>query len=323
MKLFDKIKAFVLGNPTSVNQKYAQGLEKSKTGFKARLNALFARYRKIDETFFEELESFLIESDMGGKLAYDLIETMKAQTRLQKLVDPRAIIELLVENLYHVYSEDLDSVPKALHQRPHVILVVGVNGVGKTTSIAKLAAAYQKQGLAPLLVAGDTFRAGAVEQLQIWADRLHVPLIKGQENSDPASVIFDGISQGMALQSDIIICDTAGRLHTKKHLMEELSKIQRVMEKKLGRGPDEVLLVVDATTGQNGIYQAKAFVEATNVSAIILTKVDGTSKGGIIFAIKDQLQLSVKYIGLGEKLDDLQEFDINNYLHGLFAELLE
>jgi fused signal recognition particle receptor len=322
MGFFKRLSSLILGNSVAMNEKYARGLSKAKNGFKARLNALFARYRKIDEDFFEELESFLIESDVGGTLANEIVEAMKAHVRLYPTNDPKEIVDSLMEALYQRYTLDLEGTETS-NTPPRVILVVGVNGVGKTTSIAKLAAMFQKKGKSVLLVAGDTFRAGAVEQLGIWSERLQVPLVKAELHSDPASVIYEGIRKGISRGSDVIICDTAGRLHTKTHLMNQLSKMKRVIEKQLGREPDEVLLVIDATTGQNGIQQAKAFAEATQVSGIILTKMDGTSRGGIILAIKEQLGLNVHYIGLGETLDDLVEFDINTYLHGLFAEMLE
>lgn len=326
MNFFTKLRTFILGNQVSVNEKYAQGLAKANRGFKARILALFARYRKLDDALFEELESFLIESDIGGRLTTVLMDAIKAQVRLHKIEDPQAIVALLIENLYHLYMNGIDqqtSHPPTTLNQPHIVLFVGVNGVGKTTSLAKLTYRYQQLGYQPLVVAGDTFRAGAVEQLQVWAQRLSVPIIKGKENSDPASVIYEGIHAGIQQKCDVILCDTAGRLHTKTHLMNELNKISRVFEKKIGRGPDEVLLVIDATTGQNGILQAKAFAEATQVTGIVLTKMDGTSKGGIILAIQDHLHLPVHYIGLGEKLDDLQLFDIRSYLHSLFADLLD
>ncbi len=323
MGFFNRLKQLIVGKPLALNEKYSDGLQRSKRNLKERFNALLARYRKVDDAFFTELEDLLIQSDVGAKITDEILENVKAEVRLKNLTDPTSIVELTMENLYHFYTKDtLSSSKDEYIHRPHVILVVGVNGVGKTTSIAKLASLYQKQNKRVLLVAGDTFRAGAVEQLGEWAKRLQTKLIKGQENSDPSSVIFEGIKTGIRDDYDVILCDTAGRLHTKTNLMNELSKIKRVIEKQIGRGPDEVLLVLDATMGQNGVFQAKAFVEATQVTGIVLTKMDGTSKGGIILAIKDQLNVDVKYMGVGEKLDDLVSFDISSYLYSLFQDLL-
>lgn len=323
MGFFKKLKTLIVGKSVKVDEKYAKTLTKSKNSFKNKLRALFARYAKVDEEFFEELEEFLIESDVGASLSYEIIKNIKAQVRLNKIQDPKDILDLLIETLYYVYDEGENINFTPAYNKPHVILVVGVNGSGKTTSIAKLASYYKGLSLDTLLVAADTFRAGAVEQLDMWAKRLNLDIVEGKENSDPSSVIYDGISKGLEMNKDVIICDTAGRLHTKVNLMQELGKMTRVLEKRLGRGPDEVLLVIDATTGQNGIYQAKAFLETTNVTSIILSKMDGTSKGGIILAIKDQLNLKVKYLGLGESAEDLEIFDINSYLHNLFEGLIE
>lgn len=301
---------------------YENGLHKSRKSLKERLQALFAKHRKVDEEYFESLEELLIGADMGASLSMDLVEELKEQTKIDKISDPEVIFNNLVSLLKERYlgeDEEVEEINMSSNG-PTVFLVMGVNGVGKTTSIAKLAYKYKNEGKKVLLVAGDTFRAGAVEQLQVWADRIGVRLISGKVNSDPSGVLFDGVKIGKEEGYDIIICDTAGRLQTKINLMNEASKYNRVIQRNIEDAPHEVLLVVDATTGQNGVYQAKAFKEACDVTGIILTKMDGTSKGGIVFGIKDQLDIPVKFIGLGEKMEDLQEFDIDEYVQGLVAK---
>lgn len=318
MGLFKKIKS-IFGKSVKQNDKYVVGLDKSRRSFADKLNALAARYRQVDSEYFEELEQILITSDVGVQTALNIVDAVINEAKLEQITEPTAINELLVDKMFTAYisDSDLETTIKLAPSGVTVILVVGVNGVGKTTSIAKLVNNFKNQNKKVMVAAGDTFRAGAVEQLQIWCDRLATPLIRGKEGSDPASVIYDGVKRAKEENIDILICDTAGRLQTKTNLMNELSKISRVIKKEVEAGPHEVLLVIDATTGQNGVLQAKAFTNASEVTGIVLTKMDGTAKGGIVLAIRDELKIPVKFIGLGEKIDDLEEFDLEQYLYGL------
>lgn len=300
--------------------KYSVGMAKSRANFSSRLKALQKKYDVVNEEYFENLLQILIEADVGVTLTYSIIDATRIEAAEQNLSDPEAINELLVDKMFIGYlkqGEDIVNEINFVEGRPTVLLVVGVNGVGKTTSIAKLAHRYKLEGKKILLVAGDTFRAGAVEQLGVWAERIGVEIVKGKENEDPASVAFQGMQKAKEIGADLVIVDTAGRLQTKTNLMAELSKIRRVIAKEIESAPDEVLLVIDATTGQNGIIQAKAFAEATGLTGVIITKMDGTSKGGIILAIRDEIGAPVRFIGLGEKLEDLTEFDLEKYLYGL------
>ena len=320
MGLFAFLKAKLAGVSTKQKEKYVVGMAKSRHHFADRLKALGARYREVNDAYFEELEQILIEADVGVSLALDIIDATKKEVRLNGISDPSAINELLVDKMFVGYAQSGSGIVNEIsfkQGRPTVLLVVGVNGVGKTTTIAKLAKRYQNQGKSVLLVAGDTFRAGAVEQLAVWAKRLNVDIVTGLENGDPSSVAYDGIRQAIEKKIDLVIVDTAGRLQTKANLMAELSKMRRVIAKEIEGAPDEVFLIIDATTGQNGVVQAKAFAEATELTGIIVTKMDGTSKGGIILAIRDELGIPVRFIGLGEKMDDLTEFDLDQYLYGL------
>jgi len=319
MGLFAKLKEKILGTKVEQKDKYVQGMDKSRTSFKGRLNALFSRYRKVDEEYFESLEELLISADVGAALSMEIVDEVRSEARLNKITDTEKLLEVLVEKMYIAYSKDIDLEEKIHYaeEGPTVIMMMGVNGVGKTTSIAKLTHKIKQEGKKVLWVAGDTFRAGAVEQLAVWAERVGVELVSGKENADPSSVIYDGVNKAVKENYDVVICDTAGRLQTKINLMNEASKMVKVIKKVVADGPHEVFLVIDATTGQNGVYQAKVFAETVGVTGIILTKMDGTSKGGIILAIKDQLGIPVRYIGLGEKLDDLEEFDLTQYLNGL------
>jgi len=320
MGLFAFLKAKLAGVSNKQKDKYVVGMAKSRHHFADRLKALGARYREVDDSYFEELEQILIEADVGVTLALDIIDATKKEVRLNNIKDPSAINELLVDKMFVGYAQSGSGIVNEIsfkQGRPTVLLVVGVNGVGKTTTIAKLAKRYQNQGKSVLLVAGDTFRAGAVEQLGVWAKRLGVDIVTGLENGDPSSVAYDGIRQAIEKKIDLVIIDTAGRLQTKANLMAELSKMRRVISKEIEGAPDEVFLIIDATTGQNGVVQAKAFAEATGLTGIIVTKMDGTSKGGIILAIRDELGIPVRFIGLGEKMDDLTEFDLDQYLYGL------
>lgn len=298
---------------------YSQGMEKSRQNFSSKLNALSKKYKKVNQEYFDELEEILIESDVGVNLTLKVIEEVLEQSKKEKISDADQINEILIDHLFKDYMEKGDQPTDVSFDpnQPTVLLVVGVNGVGKTTTIAKIANRYLKMGKKVSLVAGDTFRAGAVEQLQIWADRLHISLTKGKENADPASVVYDGIKDAKQNNVDLVIVDTAGRLQNKQNLMDELSKIKRVIAKEIENGPQETFLIIDATTGQNGVSQAKAFSEVTNLTGVVITKMDGTSKGGIILAIRDLLGTPVRFIGLGEGMDDLKEFDLDSYLYGL------
>ena len=302
------------------NEKYVAGLTKSRHNFANRLKLLSNRYQKVNETYFDELTEILIEADVGVNLTFEIIDETKKEAHLIGIDHPTDINEILVDKMFVSYAKSGATIVNEIQfqqQKPTVLLVVGVNGVGKTTTIAKLAKRYLDQNKKVLLVAGDTFRAGATAQLMVWAERLSLPIVTGVNDSDPASVAYDGIKKAKELGVDLVIIDTAGRLQTKTNLMAELSKIQRVIAREVENAPHEVFLIIDATTGQNGVIQAKAFAEATGLTGIVITKMDGTSKGGIILAIRDEIGVPVRFIGLGEKMDDLQEFDLDQYLYGL------
>ena len=299
-------------------EKYNKGMEKSRSNFSNKLTNLSKRYKSVNQEYFDELEQILIESDVGVSFALDTIEKVLEQSKREKLTEPEQINDLLVDTMFVGYANKGDVVNEiSFDNGPVVLLVVGVNGVGKTTTIAKLANRYKQKKKKVLLVSSDTFRAGATEQLTVWAQRLGIDIVTGKENADPASVAFDGVKKGKEIKADLIIVDTAGILQTKNNLMAELAKIKRVIGKEIEGAPQETFLIIDATTGQNGVVQAKAFAEVTDVTGVVITKMDGTSKGGIILAIREELSLPVRFIGLGEKLDDLVEFDLDNYLYGL------
>lgn len=301
-------------------KKYDDGLAKSRKGFAEKLKFLSKKYKKVNQDYFDDLEEVLIEADVGVGLTLKIIQQLFDYAKSKKVDDAEELNDLLVDMLFENYMKEDTALEKELKfedGKTTVCLVVGVNGVGKTTSIAKLASRYKNQGKKILMVAGDTFRAGAKEQLQIWADRVGVPLVAGKDNQDPASVVFDGCRKAKNEQYDLIIVDTAGRLQNKINLMNELAKINRVIEKELPNSIKESLLIIDATTGQNGVRQARSFYDVTSLSGIIITKMDGTSKGGIILAIRDELGIPVRFIGLGEKVDDLQPFDLEKYLYSL------
>lgn len=316
--LFKKIKEALSKKSSTKQEKYVSGLDKSRKNFVDKLAQLQSKYKNSNEEYFDELLQILILSDVGVNTAMHIIDATQAEAAALKITDIHQINEILVDKMFVAYTSDdyLTSEIQFVHDLT-VLLIVGVNGVGKTTSIAKLCNRYKKQGKKVLLAAGDTFRAGAIDQLKIWAERVKVDIVTGKENSDPSSVIYDALKKAKAEHYDLLICDTAGRVQTKQHLMDELAKMNRIIFKELQRPADEVLLVIDATTGQNGVLQAKAFFDATAVSGIILTKMDSTSKGGIILAIKDELKIPVKFICFGEKIDDIEEFDLEQYLYGL------
>ncbi|NLW17677.1 MAG: signal recognition particle-docking protein FtsY [Firmicutes bacterium] len=294
-----------------------QGLRKTRQGFIGKIEQLITG-RKIDEELFEELEELLITSDVGVRTTLDLVEELREEAEEKRLTEGEELRGLLKEKLRHLLGE-----PEALNieaGRLNVILVVGVNGVGKTTTIAKLANRFKEEGRKVILAAGDTFRAAAAEQLEIWGNRIGVPVIRHHEGADPAAVVFDALQSARARRMDVLIVDTAGRLHTKSNLMKELEKIGRVVGRECPGAPHEVLLVIDATTGQNGVVQAEQFGQSVPLTGLVLTKMDGTAKGGIIFAIASQQKLPVKLIGVGEQLDDLRDFEPDEFVAALFAE---
>ena len=304
--------------------KYDKGLEKSRKQFSNKLDELTKKYKLVNEDYFEELEEILIEADCGVSFTLNIIDELLEDSKNKKIVSPREINELLVDKMFLNYLKEGEDIKNELtfDNLPQVLLMTGVNGVGKTTSIAKLAKRYQDQDKKVLLVAADTFRAGAKEQIQVWGDRLNIPVVSGNENEDPASVAYKGVKKGVEENFDLVIVDTAGRLQNKKNLMDELKKIYNVTKKLINHEP-ESFLVIDATTGQNGVLQAKAFKELVNITGIVITKMDGTSKGGIILAIREELGIPVRFIGLGEKYTDLEEFDLDKYLYGLCSGLIK
>ncbi|MFD1038015.1 signal recognition particle-docking protein FtsY [Virgibacillus byunsanensis] len=328
MSFMDKLKnKFKQNDETEeVSTKYKEGMKKTRNSFSGKINDLIARYRKVDEDFFEELEEVLISADVGVMTVMDLIDELKMEVKRRNIKDTKEVKDVISEKLVEIYYGDDNEQIEALNLQENqlsVILVVGVNGVGKTTSIGKLAQQLKQDGKRVVLAAGDTFRAGAIEQLEIWGERAGVDVVKQGAGSDPAAVIFDGIKAAKSREADVLICDTAGRLQNKVNLMNELSKVKRVIEREVPGAPHEVLLVLDATTGQNALSQAKTFSEATDVSGIVLTKLDGTAKGGIVLAIRNELNIPVKFAGLGEQITDLQPFDAHAFVYGLFADLLE
>ena len=304
---------------------YDKGLTKSRNTFSSRLSDLTKRYSKVNEEYFEELEEILINADIGVNTVMSFMDKLRKRVKDEKITNPNFLKEVIVDELFIIYvsGEVLSTNLKESDKKPTVYLFVGVNGVGKTTTIAKLALKEKEKNKKVLLIAGDTFRAGATKQLNEWADRLDVDFYGKKEGVDPASVIYEGLEYAIENDIDTVLIDTAGRLQNKTNLMMELEKINRVIKKIIDRSPDETLLVIDATTGQNGISQAKSFKEITDLTGIILTKLDGTAKGGIVLAIKEEVNLPVKYIGLGETAKDLQEFDIEKYIYSLFKDFME
>lgn len=296
-------------------EKLKQGLKKTKDGFVSKLELIMNSFTKIDEDFFEELEEMLILSDIGAETSCDICDKLRAAVKRTGATDPAEVKQLLREIIAEILTGGNELI---LESKPSVIMVIGVNGAGKTTTIGKLAANLKAQGKKVLVAAADTFRAAAIDQLNIWTDRAGVDIVKHSEGSDPAAVVFDAISAAKARGADVVLCDTAGRLHNKKHLMEELKKIARVITRELPDASIETLLVLDATTGQNAVNQAKLFSETAEITGIALTKLDGTAKGGIIIPIKNELGIPVKLVGVGEKIDDLQPFIPADYVNALF-----
>lgn len=321
MNIFKNIKKIFSKNDDQEVQKYEEGLAKSRDNFVNKINFLGIKYTKIDDAFFEELEEILIMSDIGVMTALDLTEKLKKRVKEEQINDFDYLKEIIVDELLLIYvnGEILKSKINYDSEGKSIVLFVGVNGVGKTTSIAKIAKQMKTNGKKVMLVAADTFRAGAVEQLKNWATKIDVDFY-GKENSDPASVVYDGLIEAKNKNIDVVLIDTAGRLHNKVNLMKELEKINKVISSLVPSAPNETLLVIDATTGQNGVEQAKSFKEIVDLTGIVLTKLDGTAKGGIVLAIKETTGVPVKFVGLGEKEDDLIAFDIEKYIYGLFKE---
>ena len=305
--------------------RYTHGLKKTRTGFKGRINALLANFRHVDEDFFEDLEEMLIGSDVGFEAAMKISDELRDEVKFQNAKSKAEVSEVIVEKLVDLYEEAGKDQDEELHfaeEGPTVFLFVGVNGVGKTTTIGKLAKRYKDEGKKVMVAAGDTFRAGAIQQLDEWAQRVGVTIVKKPEKSDPASVVYDAVTKAKKENYDILLVDTAGRLQNKVNLMNELEKIQRVITREIPEAPHEVLLALDATTGQNALSQAKQFKDATNVTGIILTKLDGTARGGIVLAIRNELHIPVKLVGLGEQVDDLRDFNTEDFAYGLFKGLI-
>lgn len=307
----------------TVQEKYDSSLKKTRTGFGARLNAFFANFRSVDEEFFEELEELLIMSDVGVQVASNLTEELRYEAKLENAKKPDVLRRVIIEKLVELYEKD-GSYDESIHFQDNltVMLFVGVNGVGKTTSIGKLAHRYKQAGKKVMLVAADTFRAGAVAQLAEWGRRVDVPVVTGPEKADPASVVFDGMERAVTEGIDILMIDTAGRLQNKDNLMAELEKIGRIIKRVVPEAPHETFLALDASTGQNALVQAKEFSKITPLTGIVLTKIDGTARGGVVLAIREELNIPVKLIGFGEKIDDIGEFNSENFMKGLLEGLI-
>lgn len=321
MGIFDKFKkVFKKSVKTEI---YDEGLKKTRDEFVSKLNILGIKYTKISDEYFDELEDILIMADIGVNTVMNFISRLRKRVKEENITDSEYLKEVIVDELFIIYVNEssLSDKININPDGPTVILLVGVNGVGKTTTIGKLAYKYHKDGKKVMMIAGDTFRAGATEQLKIWAERTS-SLFFGKENADPSSLIYDGLVQAKKNNVDIVLIDTAGRLQNKVNLMKELEKINKVIGMHIANAPQETLLIIDATTGQNGIKQAISFKEITNITGIVLTKLDGTAKGGIVLAIKEEVNIPVKFVGLGEKETDLQPFDIENYIYGLFKDMM-
>ena len=326
MGLFSKFKNLVTKKKEEKDESvevYDKGLEKTREEVISKLNILGIKYTKVSEEYFEELEDLLISADIGVNTVFSFMERLRSRVKKENITDTSYLKEVIVDELFIIYvnGEALSDKININPDGPTVILMVGVNGVGKTTTIAKLAYKYKNMGKKVMMIAGDTFRAGAVEQLKLWSEKTN-SLFYGKENTDPAGVVFDGLDEAIKEKADIVLIDTAGRLQNKVNLMKELEKVNKVIASKIDGAPHETLLVIDAATGQNGIMQAKAFKEITNITGIVLTKLDGTAKGGIVLAIKESVGLPVKFIGLGEGMEDLRAFDIEDYIYGLFKDMI-
>ena len=322
MGFFNKLKKVFTNNKTESIEKYDKGLEKTRKEFVSELSKLSKKYKNIDDNYFEELEDILIMADIGITTVVNFVDRLKLRVKNEKIEDAAILKDIIIDELFIMYvGEDIiDSKIHYTEDGPTVILFVGVNGVGKTTTIGKLANQLKNNGKKVLLVAGDTFRAGAIEQLVSWGEKIDVEVVTSI-SKDPSSVMYDGLEKAKNENFDVVLIDTAGRLQNKDNLMKELEKINRVVKKIIPTAPHETLLVVDATTGQNGISQAKNFKEITDITGIVLTKLDGTAKGGIVLAIKETVGIPVKYVGLGEGINDLEKFDIEKYIYGLFKDL--
>ena len=326
MGFFTQIKEKLVGKSTKQNEKYVVGLDKSSETFSDRINELAARFRELNDEYFEELENILIMADVGVSMVMKIVSEIKTEVRIRNITDPREINDIIVDKMFVIYANESVMSTKINYAEEGltVILMVGVNGAGKTTTIGKLAhRIVHDEGKKVVVAAGDTFRAGAIDQLAVWAERVGVDIVKGKEGGDPSAVVFDALNKAKETGADVLICDTAGRLQNKVNLMNELEKMNRIIKRVVPEGPHETLLVVDATTGQNGVSQAIEFSKITDITGIVLTKMDGTAKGGIVLSIKDQLNIPVKFIGLGEQVDDLQEFDLEQYIYGLCKGLVE
>lgn len=321
MGLFNKLKKTF--NKKNHIDSYDKGLEKTRKEFVSQLSLLGIKFNKVTDDYYEELQKILIKADIGVRTVEDFLERLKKRVKQENITNAKFLQEVIVDELFMIYveGESLTDKINLAENGPTIILLVGVNGVGKTTTIGKLAYKYKKEGKEVMLIAGDTFRAGAVPQLKEWADRTN-SIFVGKENVDPASIIYEGMEKAIAENTDIVLIDTAGRLQNKVNLMNELEKINKVIGKHIQNAPHETLLIIDATTGQNGISQAQSFKEITNITGIVLTKLDGTAKGGIVLAIKEEVNLPVKFVGLGEKVEDLKPFDIENYIYGLFKDMM-
>lgn len=326
MGLFDKFKSVFSKNKEEQKEikSYEQGLQKTRNEFTSKLNILNRKYKKVSNEYFDELEEILIMADIGVNTVMEFVDKLKRRVKKENIVDSKDLLEIIVDEMFIIYVNNDVIVNKINYaeEGPTVILFVGVNGVGKTTTIGKLAYKLTNEGKKVLLVAGDTFRAGAIEQIEEWGSRTNCKVISSKDK-DPSSVIYDGINIAKEENYDVVLVDTAGRLQNKDNLMKELEKINRVIGKIIPNAPHETLLALDATTGQNGISQAKSFKEITNITGLVLTKLDGTAKGGIVLAIKESVGIPVKYVGLGEKKEDLRVFDIEKYIYGLFKSMEE
>jgi len=323
MGIFDKFKKIFNKEEKKDIESYDKGLEETRKEFVSKLSLLGIKFTKIDDDYYDELERILIEADIGVNTVYTLLDKLKKRVKDENISSTKELGEVIVDEMFLIYvnGESLSDKININHNGPTVILMVGVNGVGKTTTIGKLANKYKNEGKKVFLIAGDTFRAGASEQLKLWADRVGVDFY-GKEESDPAGVTFDGLVKAKEIEADIVLIDTAGRLQNKVGLMAELEKVNKVIGRHVDGAPHETLLVIDASTGQNGISQAESFKSITNITGLVLTKLDGTAKGGIVLAIKENVGLPVKFIGLGEQMEDLKSFDIESYIYGLFKDLM-